>query len=288
MIKKRLFQFIVFILLSAVLLIPGMLKSDTIILDNGTLLVGKVKSEFKASIVFKNSYGAFAIQREDISALYVTKSYKDDIEVRKKLGMDFDEKEIKKNYEAGQKDLTEKEKTLVKTEEVKSAGSGLTGKVFIEGAGMASYGELSDVIPYGYGGFAGVETGEQYINNSGRNFLIPWFRAEAGYMTFTEDEVSLSGITGGAGPLWLIPLSGDGRSNMRLSLEPGISSINIDNGIETGSTVTFTFHSTLGYEYSFDLVSVFINLRYMYVYDKDVFYNSAGVSAGVSGILWQR
>ncbi|HNX25425.1 MAG TPA: hypothetical protein PKG60_15365 [Spirochaetota bacterium] len=286
MIKKRVLWNIVSILVPVIFLIPRILNADTVILNNGTLLVGKVKSEFKASLVFKNSYGAFAIQRDEISALYVTKSYKEDIAVRKKLGMDFDEKEIRNNYEAGQKELTEKEKTLVKTEEVKSGGPGISGKIFLEGTGMASYGELKDAIPYGYGGFTGLETGETYIDNTGRNSLIPWFRIEAGYLDFSKDDMSLSGFTGGAGPLWFFPLSGNGRSNMRLSLEPGVSSIRIKNGNVSASTVTFTFHSIIGYEYSFDSVSLFINFRYMYLYDKDVFYNSAGVSAGVSGRLW--
>jgi len=286
MIKRRVFQIILSILTLIILLIPGILKADTIILNNGTLLVGKVKSEFKASIVFKNTYGAFAIQRDDITALYVTKSYKEDIAVRKKLGMDFDEKEIKNNYEAGQKELTEKEKTLVAEEKVKNVQPGISGKIFLEGAGMASYGELEDAIPYGYVGFAGFETGESYIDNPGRNYMIPWFRAEAGYMTFSKGDLSFSGFTGGAGPLWSFPVSDDCRNNIRLSLEPGISSLRIENGETTASSLTFTFHSILGYEYSFDKFSVFINLRYMYVYDKDIFYNSAGVSAGVSVKLW--
>jgi hypothetical protein len=269
-----------------ILLIPSALKSDTIILNDGTFLVGKVKSDSSKTIVFKNSYGAFTIKREDISALYVTKSYKEDIAVRKKLGLDFDEDEIKKNYSAGQKELTVEEKILIKKDEVKDSKQGVSGWIFLEGAGMASSGELKDVIPYGYGGFAGVEIGETYIGNSGRNYFIPWFRAEAGFLTYSKGDASLSGFTGGGGPLWLFPLSGSGRDNIRLSLEPGISSIQIENGDADASTLTFTFHSILGYEYSFDYVSLFINLRYMYVYDKDVFYNSMGVSAGVSARLW--
>lgn len=275
------------------LLVPTILKSDTLIMNNGTLLVGKVKSESSSTIVFKNTYGAFTVKRSDITALYVTKSYEEDIGLRKKLGMDFDMEEIKKNYAAGQKDLTEKEKILIAKEkipevknETKRTDLQFSVKLFIDAAGLASMGELRDPIPYGYGGFAGIETGELYVEQNSRNYFIPWFRAEGGYLNFDKDESSLKGFTAGAGPLWMFPVSDDCRSNIRFSAEPGVSSFSINQGDRSASTVTFTFHSILGYEYSFDYVSIFLNLRYMYVYDKDVLFNSAGISAGISGKLW--
>ncbi len=274
------------IVLLFIILVPASLKADTIILNDGTFLVGKVKGESNATIVFKNSYGAFKIKRGNIENLYVSKSYKEDIEIRKKLGMDFDEAEIKRHYLAGQKELTVQEKALIKENELKAVKTGISGWIFIEGTGMASLGELQGIIPYGYGGFAGLEIGKTYIDNDRRNYLIPWIRAETGYLKYSKDDASLSGFTFGAGPLWLFPLTDNGRGNIRLSLEPGISSFQIKNRDAEDSTVTFTFHSILGYEYSFDYVSLFINIRYMYLFDKDVFYNSAGVSAGVSARLW--
>jgi hypothetical protein len=262
-------------------------------MKNGTLLVGKVKNESVSGIVFKNTYGAFNVKRSEISALYITKSYEEDIAIRKKLGMDFDLEEIKKNYTAGQKELTEKEKTLIvkdkiigREEKSKSEEMKFSGKLFIEGSGLSSIGELKDPIPYGFAGFGGLETGEHYLNNSNRNYFIPWFRAEAGYIRFSGDDASLAGFTGGAGSLWMIPLSDDFRSNIRFAVEPGVSSFSVKYKDERASTFTFTLHTFLGYEYSFDYFSFFINLRFMYVYDKDVLFNSAGLSAGVSGKLW--
>jgi len=283
---------ILLIILIYMIIRPFPLKSDTLIMNNGTLLVGKVKSESVSNIVFKNTYGAFTVKRSDISALYITKSYEEDIGVRKKLGMDFDPEEIRKNYTAGQRDLTEKEKTLIVKEKTPAAETSETAelkisvKFFIDGFRLAVTGELREPIPYGYGGSAGFETGENYMENTTRNFLIPWFRVEGGYLMFDGDESLLEGFTSGAGALWLFPVSADCRSNIRLAVEPGISSFHVEHGSETASTVTFTLHSILGYEYSFDYVSVFINFRYMYVYDKDVIFNSAGLSAGVSGKLW--
>ncbi len=285
------------IILMQIIALPFLLKSDTLIMKNGTLLVGKVKSESVSNIVFKNTYGAFTVKRGDITALYITKSYEEDIGVRKKLGMDFDPEEIRKNYAAGQRDLTEKEKTLIVKEIVKektpaaeetseTAELKISVKFFIDGSGLATTGELREPIPYCYGGSAGFEIGENYINNTTRNFLIPWFRIEGGYLMFNGNDSSLKGFTSGAGPQWLFPVSADCRNNIRLAVEPGISSFHVEHGRETASSVTFTLHSILGYEYSFDYVSVFINFKYMYVYDKDVLFNSAGLSAGVSGKLW--
>ena len=148
-------------------------------------------------------------------------------------------------------------------------------------------GELKDSIPYGYMIMCGLETGYDYSGKSSRNFMIPWLRAEAGYMGFSKSDALLAGFTGGAGPLWIYPVSADFRHNLRFALEPGFSSLSIENGDESAATFTFTFHGMMGYEYSFDKVSIFVNLRYVYVYDRDVLFHSAGVSAGLSSRLWQ-
>ena len=263
------------------LIMPGPLSPDTVILKDGTLLVGKVRSETADALVFKNSYGAFTIPRANISALYITGSYSEDIAVRKKLGMDFDEDEIRTNYSAGEQDLTLQEKALIPEGAREISLSPVIWRIFLEGGGFMSMGELSDAIPYGAGFFAGLEAGESYAGSS-RNPLKPWFRIEGGYVSFSKGDASLYGFSGGAGPLWLYPVSSDYRHNLRFALEPGISSLKIEKGENSTGTVTFTLHSLFGYEYSFQRYSVFINLRYMYVYDKDVFYNNAGVTAGVS------
>lgn len=272
--------------LSWILLYPHKLYSDTVILKNGTLLVGKVKSESAGHIVFKNSYGAFTVIRKDITKLYITGSYKEDIAIRKKLGMDFSEEDIKNNYTAGQAGLTEKERTLVEPDS--AAGPDLEAdlKFFAEGGGLASAGELRRAIPYGFSFFAGLEVNAFNTESAERNYYIPWLRAGAGYIAFSRDDSSLEGFTSGAGPLWIFPLPGKRQHNIRFSAEPGISGFRIRDGGESATTFTFTFHSVLGYEYSFSSVSVFINFRYMYVYDRDVVFNSAGLSAGVSRSLF--
>jgi len=281
---ERGFLFLFF--LSVFIMTPSVAVSDTIILKDGTFLVGKVKGESSDNIVFKNSYGAFTIKRQEITSLYITKSYREDIAIRRKLGLDFNEAEIRSNYSAGQVELTEKEKVLVAEEKGAGIDSSWRGRIFLDAAGLLSMGELKDPIPYGYMIMCGLETGYDYSGKKSRNFMIPWLRAEAGYMNFSKGEASLAGFTGGAGPLWILPVSADFRHNLRMALEPGFSLLGIEKGDESASTFTFTFHGLMGYEYSFDSVSLFINLRYVYVYDRDLLFHSAGVSAGISARLW--
>ncbi len=286
-IKSAAGRSIILLSLISFILIPSVVRSDTVILKDGTFLVGKVKVEESESIVFKNSYGAFTIKRAEITSLYITKSYREDIAIRRKLGRDFNEAEIRNNYAAGQMELTEKERTLVVEQKSEGTDSAWRGRIFSEAAGLVSMGELNDPIPYGFMIMFGLETGCDYRCRKNINFMIPWFRAEAGYLRFSKGEASLAGFTGGAGPLWIFPVSADYHHNIRVALEPGFSVLGIENGDERASTFTFTFHGMAGYEYSFDSVALFVNIRYVYVYDRDVLFHSTGISAGISSKLWQ-
>lgn len=269
---------------AALLLVPFRGESDTLILKNGTLLVGKVKSSSDKSIVFKNYYGAFTVNREDIEKLYVTKTYKEDISLRKKMGMDFSVDDIKRNYEAGEKKLTEQEVAKLKTSLQKPAESPLRcgGSFFIEGGWLYSIGDVNEVIPYGYGGFAAYEQGLDFITGE-RYLLMPGLRIEGGYLYYSSGDAFIKGPTASLGPVWHFPVPG---GNIRFSLQPGASALNVENGDLSASTFTFTFNSILGYEYTFSSTSIFINARYLYVYDKDVFFSSAGITAGFSYKLW--
>ncbi|HRX46384.1 MAG TPA: hypothetical protein P5120_02600 [Spirochaetota bacterium] len=282
--RRALFMFLTAAVFIAICFIPYRGETDTLILKNGTLLVGKVKSSGEKSIVFKNYYGAFTVNRAEIEKLYITKTYKEDISLRKKMGMDFSVEDIKKNYEAGEKKLTVQEVARLKTEEKESAENRIRsgGSIYFEGGWFYSIGEVNDTIPYGYGGYAAYEQGLDFITG-GRYLLMPGFRIECGYLYYSRGDASMKGPTGSLGPVWLIPVPG---GNLRFSMQPGASGLNVENGDLSASTFTFTFHSILGYEYLFSSASIFINARYLYVYDKDVFFSSAGITAGFSYKLW--
>ncbi len=251
---------------------------DTLILKSGTLLVGKVKSSTGQSIVFKNYYGVFNINRRNIKKLYITKTYKEDILLRETMGLDFSIEDIKKNYEAGVKMLTARELEKIKTLEEEKASLHCGGNIFIEGGWLATIGDVRKTLPYGYGGFLAYEQDLDFITG-GKYLLMPGLRLEGGYLSYNKDETSMKGFTGALGPVWLFPAPGGA---IRFSIQPGASKFNAENGDLRGSTFTFTLHNILGYEYNFSGTSIFINLRYLYVYDRDVFFSSAGITAGFS------
>jgi len=266
------------------ILFPLIIHADTLILKSGTLLVGKVKNSNEKVIIFKNYYGAFTVNRGEIEKLYVTKTYKEDITLRKKMGMDFSVEDIKKNYEAGEKNLTDQEaaelKTEVKGKREKPLFSG--GTLMVEGGWLSVSGDVRDTIPYGYGGFAAYEQGLDFITG-GRYLLMPGLRVEGGYLYYSSGDASMKGPSASLGPVWLFPVYG---GNIRFSIQPGASGLDLVNDELSASTFTFTFNSILGYEYTFSRTSIFINARYLYVYDKDVFFSSAGISAGFSYKIW--
>lgn len=261
---------------------PLLIFADTIILNNGTLLVGKVKEEKASMILFKNYYGKFNISREQIKQLYKTTSYQEDIDIRKKMGKDFDEEEIRKNYEAGLKKIeTDPEIAPKKKKPVWGGGS-----LFLSGAFYYVLGDLNDPIPYGYGGFLSYDQGPDYLTGGTGRPWIPGFRIEGGYLYFKKGDERLSSISLSAGPLWRFHLKRGKWGIISFSLQPGISLLTIEDTNESRNSNTFTMQSTLGYEYPLGRVSLLLLARHMYVYDRDVLFHSAGVSAGVAFRIW--
>ncbi len=261
---------------------PSLLLADTIILKNGTLLVGKVKRENSKIILFKNYYGEFKIPAKQIKQLFKTANYEEDIEIRKKMGKDFDENEIRKNYEAGLKDIKNQKEDEKKPEKPLWGG----GKIFLTGIFNYIFGDLNGSIPYGYGGFLAYDQGPDLLTGGRRLPWIPGMRIEGGYLYFNKGDESLSSITISAGPLWQFFLNDGKWGIIGFSVQPGISLLTIKNINETADSNTFTLHSTLGYEYPFGRISLIVQARYMYIFDKDVLFNSAGVSAGVAFKIW--
>ena len=270
-------------ILLQLMIIPQVMYGDTLILKNGSLLVGKVKSSSASSLVFKNYYGAFNVKRADVARLYITGTYREDVALRKKMGMDFSEEDIKRNYEAGEKKLTPVEENKLNSEGAEQKETAWTGgSILVEGGWFSSYGDVRDTLPYGYGGFIVYEQGLDFITGE-RYMVMPGIRIEGGYLYFTKGEASMKGFTGSIGPVWKFPAPG---GNVRFSMQPGASNMDIQNGELSASSFTFTFYSILGYEYIFTDASIFINARYLYIYDRDVFYNGAGITAGISYKIW--
>ena len=99
--------------------------ADTIRLYQGSVMVGKIISEDKTSIVLANYFGTFRIKRIKIDDIYKTNSFMEDIAIHKKLNLPYNDKEIIIHYAAGR--IKKKEKSMPKYEE-QNPGRKKTGK----------------------------------------------------------------------------------------------------------------------------------------------------------------
>lgn len=264
------------------------LLADTITLMDGTILVGKVVGEKGGRIVFTNSYGVFNIKKKDVVERFETESYEEDVEIHKKLGKDVDENtitSIKKDYTAGEEKKMELEKR-----ERSDPGLWAGGMVSISGTFINPFGNISDVFPYGYSGQLAVDQGLEMIMGE-RNIFMPGIRVEGGYLFFKKDKAQVSGLFCSAGPLWMLPVMDGNRGNILFGLFAGISILDIEKDRETSEDYearsnTFTGQSILGFQYTFGDFSLFINARYIYIYDKDVLFSSAGGEFGAGYRVW--
>ncbi len=253
------------------------LLADTVSLEDGTVLVGKVIKNDSSEIVFKNSYGVFTLREELICRLYVTDSYNEDIEINRELGQRFDEEEIKRDYLAGTEGLN-----------YKFAAKSMPKRISIFGTSMSAMGKYSDVIPYGFGFFASYEQSLDSMIDSKFYFWMPGIRLEAGYMLYEKDLTKLAVTPLSAGPVWLLPFVKNRWGNVIVSLLFGVSLMKVtnDNTGYNSNTSTFTMQSIIGYEYSFGRTVVFIHARYMHIYDANISLNSFGGEFGVGYRLW--
>jgi len=266
-----------YILLTTILLFfYGAAWPDTLILKNETVLVGKVKKKQENSIIFKNSYGAFVVKRDLISKLYETNSYREDIAIRKKLGLNFNAGDIRKNYREGTKKLTKsEEKRLVVSRGKETVKAEKFNSIRIEPIFTYTLGELNSSIPYGYGALLSYSRSFETVS-----ILSLFFKG--GYIYHSSDPYELAVSTAAAGPGFTLPLTRSGKNLLTGAVTAGASYMNISNETEEATTWSFTTITHIGYEYSFQSFGTFINIFHLYVYDKDVFFHSLGVSAGLN------
>lgn len=142
-------------------------------------------------------------------------------------------------------------------------------------------GEAKSAIPYGYGMLCAVDQGLDGIAGEQYNWM-PGIRFEGGYVNFKNNGVVLSGTTWSCGPLWLLPLNNNRFGNIALSTTFGMSYLKAENEQLRGSTKTFTAWAMAGYEYSYRNIVVQAQVRYMYIYDREVDIHNLG--GGLLGI----
>jgi hypothetical protein len=272
------------LLFFAALFILFQLKSvyaDIVKLIEGSVLVGKIISEDKETVIFTNAYGTFKINRKNIIEIYKTTNFAEDIEILKKLKMGINAEVIKMNIDAGK----EKKDKLQKDP---SANNLLTiGRICLSGSFNYVTGKVNEKLPYGYSGHIAFDQGLDKIPGK-RYAVMPALRFEAGYNYFSHGTYKISGYSVGMGPIWEMPYLENSNGCLIFAVIPGISFLEIENSNATNSvrSNTFTGSGILGYLLTKGDFSIFLQIRYMYIYDKSVSMHTIGGEIGFSYNLW--
>jgi len=294
--------------------------ADTIRLYQGSVLVGKIISEDKTSIVFANYFGVFRIKRIKIDDIYKTSSFMEDIEIHKKLNIPYNDKEIIIQYAAGQakkegkkppkseeikiekekKPIEEPEKQAVpekKTEpepEKKAAASDkwTSGRLSFSGSFLYNLGNGGKALPYGYGGYFALDQGLDFAKGD-RHPGIPGLRFEGGYIYFNRSSYTLTGYVAGGGLMWALPSMKNSWGCFIIALLPGASYIEAKInksyfGIGVGKTSGFNFtgQAIFGYQKSWDVFSLFLQARYMYIMGSGYYFDTIGGELGFGFNAW--
>lgn len=244
-------------------------SADIVSLSDGSVMNGKIIENTDSELIFVNSYGTFKIEKVKIAKYAETTSYKEDLAIRKQMGLKADEETVKRNYLAGE---AEKEKI-----EAKKNSARISLNIF----GSYTFGDLNEVLPLGYGFTIDYE---HNLFKSYDLYTIPWIRLEGGYTIYKKDTCRVNGYNISAGPMWLIPLYKDLDLKLIVSVLPGISFLDIDRestGYKANSN-TFTLNSLIGVEIPYGRYGFSLLGRYSYIYDKDVSFNNLGIAAGLS------
>jgi hypothetical protein len=294
--------------------------ADTIKLYQGTVLVGKIISEDKTSIVFANYFGIFRIKRIKIDDIYKTNSFAQDIAIHKKLNIPYNDKEIIIQYAAGQdkkegRKLPKYEETKIQEEkkpekeQVKpvvpekkkepepekkgvSDDHWTSGRLSFSGSFLYNLGSGNKILPYGYGGYFSLDQGLDFAPGN-RHPGIPGLRFEGGYIYFKQSSFTLTGYVAGGGLMWALPSMKNSWGCFIIALLPGASLIEAKLnksyfGIGVGKTsgINFTGQAIFGYQKSWGVFSLFLQARYMYIMGVNYYFDTIGGEFGFGFNAW--
>src|SRR3990172_11448829 len=143
---------IVCIVLLLVMLSPQTpVFADTIKLIDGSILVGKIVKESTDSMIFSNAYGSFKIKLSNIIDINRTNDYTEDIDNLRKMGVNVNEGEIKRNVEAGQGKKLHLE-SVSKEIKGKAGNQWVQGRISVSGSYFYVPGGIGGRLPWGYSG----------------------------------------------------------------------------------------------------------------------------------------
>jgi hypothetical protein len=272
--------------------------ADTFALTDGTVVICKVIKETDEYYVIANSYGVFTVKRPNVKKVYITKNYKEDLVIQRKMGIKVDEAIIKKNIEDGlkQKQIAEKKQEPPKKDLMKILERGQRwyyGRLGLSVGYQGTMGRpLSTIVSNGMSFQLTYDQGLEGIIPV-TNMLIPGIRFETGFIDFEKKILSIStlrisGYFAQAGPMWTIPSIENSWGCVVLAWLPGIGYLEAVNKTARAKSAGTHFMFTLfaGYEYSVSMVSVFAHFRYTYIMDSAVPLNGIGGDLGVAFKLW--
>lgn len=291
--------------------------ADTISLVDGSVLIGKIVAEKDTYYLLGNSFGTFQVKKKYVKDIYVTRSYREDIAIHKKLGIKVNEEKIKKNYLAGvkqQKAMGYKEDVTVgggegeedqdkkkKKKKKKRKKWWYYGRLGLAGTYFSTFLSESlptsmtanEVLPDGISAQISYEQGMDDLIKK-RHFMMPGFKFEfTAWMYFSKSLFSdasreISGNLMNAGVKWTFPDLESWWGCIVLEILPGITFLNIKNrdSNEEAMSYTFSMIMALGYEYQWDIVGLQVHLRYNYILDRKVAFHGFGGTVGVIFRLW--
>jgi hypothetical protein len=260
--------------------------ADTIKLIDGSILVGKIVKESTDSMIFSNAYGSFKIKLSNIIDINRTNDYTEDIDNLRKMGVNVNEGEIKRNVEAGQGKKLHLE-SVSKEIKGKAGNQWVQGRISVSGSYFYVPGGIGGRLPWGYSGHIALDQGLDMIPGK-RHPMMPGIRFEGSYLHFNKGSYRISGYSAGGGLMWAMPSMNNKGGCFVFAVMPGASMIEIKNSYagKRARSLTFTGNALAGYQVSFGVFSMFLHARYLYIYDQDVLFHSIGGECGFGFNAW--
>jgi len=256
------------------------LYADTILLNDGTYLVGKIIEWDSYHIIFKNAHGAFAIRKNQLVKLYITGNQNEDILLRDKLGHTIKDEDIIRHYLAGAESVPE---GGIDKEEIESEISSETTdrKLTLSLCYYYTLGKLADVIPSATGiTLAYTQSLSPYLSDEAA-FWAPDISIEPEIVYFSGEDSEVWDFSIYAGPEWKFRYSGLMKGFITLKVMPGATYLIIEDKEYDSSSATYSLKASAGYDYPFKSFLASFNLTYIYIYDRDIPLQGIGIT--VSG-----
>ena len=249
-------------------------RADIVVTRDGMVLNGKIIREDKISITFANYHGTFTIEKAQIRETHRTGSYQEDAKIFRSMGRKVVEKDVKKNYQSGVKELEGKEMQ----EKIPAALLTLKG-IYLSPVIAINMGKIHQVIPLSA---SAAVSGDVTVNTDIMKKLhVRYLRCDIAFLRAKKESKSLYGIDLTAGPAWEFPARiASLRFNMSVSPFAGLGRYYISNASETERAVKWLAGLSAGPVIKYGKITFLARVRFDYVHDRDAPLFGPGFSVG--------